>query len=169
MTSTNTAPTSVQRHDTPLPHGIDRRLLRLLELKIKILSLAAEAQVIRHFETTCLQKNSNIRHAVKPLPVDDGVRELLRHSAQYMSLREHRRGIVRRESRLSLLAYAFLRGKPFRKAEAKTRSDKRLTVHDVNRVSEIAVSFSGLSKFSPAPRAMLELQVIEWIPKDAKA
>lgn len=62
-------------------------------LKVKIKSLAAEAKIIRHAE----QKHSSLR----------------------AGLADHRRGVVRDEARLTLLAYGFLRGTPYLKIESK--------------------------------------------------
>jgi hypothetical protein len=39
----------------------------------------------------------------------------------FFSLVEHRRGPLRKEARYSQLAYAFLRRRPYRRTEAKTR------------------------------------------------
>jgi hypothetical protein len=63
--------------------------MRTEHLKIKIKTLAAEAAIIRHAE----------RRAPTP--------------ERRSSLIEHRRGIVRNEQRHSLLAYGFLRGRPY--------------------------------------------------------
>jgi len=72
-----------------------KTMLKMLKVKIK--SLAAEARVIRLEERRCGR--------------DDAAR---------CSLHEHRVGIVRNEQRLSLLAYAFLRGRPLSAVEAKS-------------------------------------------------
>ena len=70
----------------------DRRLF----LKVKIKSLAAEACIIRAEE----RKNSRLRN----------------------ELAEHRRGVVRYEARLTLLAYGFLRGLSYKQIEPKANS-----------------------------------------------
>lgn len=70
-------------------------------IKVKLLSLAAEAKIIRTQERLARGKDKlQLR----------------------LGLAEHRRGIVRHEARHALLAYAFLRGVPYRKLEAKVRS-----------------------------------------------
>jgi hypothetical protein len=67
-------------------------------IKVKILSLAAEARIIR-------------RQEAKARAHED---LFLR-----MGLADHRKGIVRHEARHALLAYGFLRGTPYKKMEAK--------------------------------------------------
>ncbi len=68
-------------------------------IKVKHMSLAAEAKIIR--------KQEQLARA-------HGNRRLR------IGLAAHRRGIVRTEARHALLAYAFLRGTPYKKVEAKT-------------------------------------------------
>ena len=63
-------------------------------LKVKIKSLAAEAKIIRTEE----RKNPKFR----------------------FGLAEHRRTVVRKEARHTLLAYGFLRGKQYQQIESKT-------------------------------------------------
>jgi len=45
------------------------------------------------------------------------------------ALAEHRRGRLRVEARYAQLAYAFLRGRPYRQAEAKTRRGNEPCCH----------------------------------------
>ena len=68
-----------------------------IELKVKIKSLAEEARIIRAEE--------------RKLP-----------GPQRSSLRDHRVTVVRRASRHTLLAYAFLRGKRYRATERTSRT-----------------------------------------------
>ena len=67
-------------------------------IKVKILSLAAEAKIIRKQEQKARE-----------------------HGNRYLrvGLAEHRRGIVRHEARHAQLAYGFLRGVPYKKMEPK--------------------------------------------------
>jgi hypothetical protein len=67
-------------------------------IKVKILSLAAEAKIIRK------QEQKARAHGNRYLRV---------------GLADHRRGIVRNEARHAQLAYGFLRGVPYKKMEAK--------------------------------------------------
>jgi len=67
-------------------------------IKVKVLSLAAEAKIIRKQEQLArAHHNRRLR----------------------VGLMGHRTGIVRREARHALLAYAFLRGTPYKTVEAK--------------------------------------------------
>ncbi len=61
-------------------------------LKVKIKSLASEARIIRHEER---KSRGQLRN----------------------DLTAHRKGIVRREARHTLLAYGYLRGRPYRVLE----------------------------------------------------
>ena len=67
-------------------------------IKVKILSLAAEAKIIRK------QEQKARAHGNRSLRI---------------GLAEHRRGIVRHEARHAQLAYGFLRGMPYKKMEAR--------------------------------------------------
>jgi hypothetical protein len=67
-------------------------------IKVKILSLAAEAKIIRK------QEQKARSHGNRSLRI---------------GLADHRRGIVRHEARHAQLAYGFLRGMPYKKMEAK--------------------------------------------------
>lgn len=64
------------------------------ELKVKVLSLGAESKIIRREE---------LRHTKRPLTQS--------------RLRGHRALVVRPEARHSLLAYGFLRGRPYKSIE----------------------------------------------------
>jgi hypothetical protein len=67
-------------------------------IKVKILSLAAEAKIIRK------QEQKARAHGNRSLRI---------------GLADHRRGIVRHEARHAQLAYGFLRGMAYKKMEAK--------------------------------------------------
>lgn len=85
--------------------------MNTLKLKIKLKSLAAEAAMIRREENKLLRQSRSekehqkLHHAVTP--------EI------FFELRVHRTFDVRRESRATGWAYAYLRGVPFAKVEAK--------------------------------------------------
>jgi hypothetical protein len=74
---------------------------RVKGLKVKIKSLTAEAKIIRLEETKALRVGPKRKPQI----------ELYRY------LSYHRRKEVRAEQRDSLLAYAYLRGKPYAKCE----------------------------------------------------
>lgn len=100
------APQPVAKDETPAR--------RIVYLKIKIRSLAAEATIIRHEEKRW------------PGP-----------SATRTGLHLHRVFEVRREARAALLAYGFLRGRAFRKIEAKSRQ-----MPDWKRIEAIAAKYA---------------------------
>lgn len=67
-------------------------------IRVKILSLAAEAKIIRK------QEQKARKHGNRSLR---------------LGLAEHRKGIVRHEARHAQLSYGFLRGTPYKAMEAK--------------------------------------------------
>lgn len=80
-------------------------------LRVKVKSLAAEAAIIKHEER--------------------------RHRGDLRAgLREHRVGVVRREQRATLLAYAFLRGVPVTCVEGSA-----LTPPDWSRVQKMVEKY----------------------------
>ena len=86
---------------------------RLIHLRIKIKSLAAEATIIR-------QEANKTKGMVK------------------WGLNQHRTEVVRKHSRDNLLAYGLLRGIPYQAIELKC--DK---APDFKHVAEIAIRFGG--------------------------
>lgn len=101
MTTTETA--AVPAHTYPR----DRRR----ELRVKIKSLAAEARIIRNEE-------QRVRESMTACVGKPEATAWL--ASSYASLRSHRVGDVRRESRYSQLAYAMLRGRTFERTEPKS-------------------------------------------------
>ena len=87
---------------------------------MKVKSLAAEARIIRLEERKALGRR-----------VPD--------AAVYASLRTHRVCAVRREQRSSLLAYGFLRGRPYAAIETPAATNPP----DWARVKKIASRFNG--------------------------
>jgi hypothetical protein len=86
------------------------------KFRVKIKSLAEEARIIRREES---RQRTN---------ADRGV------------LHQHRVGIVRREARASLLAYAFSRGVPYSVLECRHSSEI-----DAKRIAEIVKSLTFVS------------------------
>ena len=87
---------------------------RTRHLKVKIKNLADEARTIRHEE----QKTSGMER---------------------WGLQHHRKTVVRRAARHNLLAYAFLRGRPYSRVEsASTRN-----LPEWKRVKKVATDFGG--------------------------
>ena len=89
--------------------------MNLTKLKINIKSLAAEAQI-------------NRAEARK------------HHGWDRYELNEHRTGHLRREARRAHLAYAFLRGKPYRKIEPTSRSFPWGITEKINKFSSKKVT-----------------------------
>jgi hypothetical protein len=101
-------------------------------LKIKIMSLAAEA---------CIIKAQQRRWKAAPRQAGAAPH------AMWWSLREHRLDVVRPEARHSLLAYGFLRGRPYRAMEAKCYQEP-----DWDKVHDMALRFGGGDKRDVAQR-----------------
>lgn len=89
-------------------------------LKVKIKSLSAEARIIR-LEERRAGEDTDLR----------------------CRLHEHRVGAVRTEQRLSLLAYAFLRGKPLSAVEPKRAAEP-----DWQRVGQLVAKFGTVSPWA---------------------
>lgn len=98
---------------------------KVAELRVLLRSLAEESRIIRHEMTRELKRR---RRSVSR----NGRKELQQwHGQQYESLSQHRLTKVRPTYRAAHLAYAFLRGIPYRKVEAKTK-------HGIPSAAEIA-------------------------------
>ncbi len=96
-------------------HIMKESVMRIPQLRVKIKSLASEAQHIRHEE----------RRATRPWPIQVGTKEVPiwtdgtpKSNPVRLDLMGHRKDVVRLHARASLLAYAYLRGVPYRKVEA---------------------------------------------------
>ena len=77
-------------------------MLNLFELKIKVRSIMAESQIIRHQVSKLGGKNW--RHLAPPL-------------------HEHRRGPLRSEARDTHIAYGFLKGRSYRQIEDEPKTE----------------------------------------------
>jgi hypothetical protein len=103
-------------------------------LKIKIMCLAAEARIIRHEEGKWPRE--------RDLPMEE--RAQTRNQERWatrLGLANHRRRIVRKEARASLLAYGYLRGRRYRQIEAKASTPPELF-----RIRDLVVKYGGLNK-----------------------
>lgn len=109
---------------------------RIKMLKVKIKSLAEEARIIRQEE----ERAKGRRKCPSGVHPDHKV-FLGRDDELRMELRGHRVGIVRSEQRHSLLAYAFLRGRPLAKVEAKCEAPP-----DWSRVAKLVEKFGVVGK-----------------------
>lgn len=81
-------------------------------MRVRIKELAQEAKFIRHEENKCLEASSPFN----------------KKGSEYKQLREHRVNNVRNAARAAQLAYAFLRGIPYKKIEPKRKLDKEYTI-----------------------------------------
>jgi hypothetical protein len=82
-----------------------------IPLRVKIKSLAAEARIISREERRALRRLAHASPEVVP-----------EVHASYVSLRTHRRAVVARAAREALLAYGFLRGRPYAALEPPSSS-----------------------------------------------
>jgi len=107
---------------------------RLRHLRVKVKSLAAESRCIRCEEKKLLTRTKlekQWRRAVKKankdgsdIPDPPTFRQLSperreERGREALVLQDHRRGIVRNEARCAILAYGFLRGRPYASMEEK--------------------------------------------------
>lgn len=111
-------------------------------LKIKIKSLADEAQIIRQEERKVLGFFRRAREE----------KHRNAHLDTYVGLRTHRRHDVRDESRAAQLAYAFVRDIPYSQVEKKCK-----VTPDWERIERIAGKFSA----DPDPR-VVQQKFAEW-------
>lgn len=103
---------------------IEREKTMSTQLKIKILSLSAEAVIIRRQE-----------HKLAKVLARKG--KAKGTDATWWDIQSHRRLVVRDEQRHSLLAYAFLRGKSYESIEPFSWDSPRL-----KKVEEMAKRFA---------------------------
>lgn len=93
-------------------------------LRVKVKSLADEAKIIRREES-----RSNSWH-------------------EWMSLKEHRRTVVRREARAAQLALGFLRGRRYSELEQTTRMDNAPDAGRVEKLIQKYVVPPGIPSYS---------------------
>lgn len=118
---------------------------RIKMLKVKIKSLAAEAPMIRMEE----RRAKGRRLAEAFVGRDDALRE---------ELYRHRLDVVRPEQRASLLAYAFLRGRPLATVEKKCRPGNE---PDWKRVGQLVEKF-GVVYTAKADKEAQADRLREW-------
>lgn len=120
-----------------------------LPLKCKIGSLASEARFIRTNEQRLIRRAR--RQRAKGLADATSM-------SNYQSIKSHRCMVVRREARYSQLAYAFLRGVPYKTVEVYCRPDN---LPKWSAVEAIAARFAGGMR----PQDIKQ-QFAEWISDD---
>jgi len=121
-------------------------------VKIKIKTLAMEAKYIKKEERKKLRQASYHRS----LETDNAASAVTASVWDYVRLREHRKGPVAQESRASLIAYGFIRGKEFKQIE-NPRSEKPLEVDKVTAMVYKYGYTAGMSKDD------IEKEVVDWM------
>ena len=116
----------------------------MYRLKIKIMSLAAEARIIRSQEIRNRDRLRKLYRTQRYKPEKHG-----HLGVQYGSMRQHRMFDVRNEARAALIAYGFLRGREYKAIEAKPQSSPNW-----DRARALALKYGGLRAKS---------QIDEWI------
>lgn len=112
-------------------HDIERENTMSTELKIKITSLAAEAAIIRRHERRIAKARARRGLSKGTDPT-------------WSSIQSHRRGVVRREARHSLLAQAFLRDRQYHCVEGFCWTEP-----DLRKVEDMAKRFApGMDDFA---------------------
>lgn len=121
------------------PHAQDFRAA----LRVKVKSLAAEAKIIRREE------------------------ERAKSWHEWMSLKDHRKGIVRREARAAQLALAFLRGMSYETVEPVVRPGNEAPW---KRVKELVLKYSVPPHrvlLSDVQKEDISKRLQEWAPSPA--
>lgn len=95
-------------------------------LRVRIKELAQEARFIK------CEENRGKRRPVKSLVSE----------VQLRKLQEHRRNEVRPVARQAQLAYAFLRGKPYKSVEFSTKN--KIDLQTIKQVARLANKFGNL-------------------------
>lgn len=99
-----------------------------IQLKVKVSTLAAEARIIRNLERARKRQRRRTTFGKPFFPVDPTL----------LDLQLHRRVVVRKKARASLLAYGFLRGRPYRTMERFAH-----TAPDWARVERMILKFGS--------------------------
>lgn len=104
-----------------------------IELKIKSKHLALEPKIIRHEE-------NKLKRRIKSHRSDDRTSSI---SLEWKlnSLTNHRKIVVRNESRATHLARAFLAGRPYVHAEQKRKNDTYFAYYIVPRVVAMVTKY----------------------------
>lgn len=96
-------------------------------LKVKIKTLATEAQIIRREEKRWEKRVYLGTKYNSKTDQEEPRYKVVRNHPLRLGLQQHRKTVVRKEARLSQLAYAYLRGRDLlRTDEAAARSRKRV-------------------------------------------
>ena len=116
--------------------------MRKTHLKIKIKSLSEESRIIKKEESKLNEKMKFV--VTETTSKEKDIKN--KYLWEINELRHHRKEVVGKETRLSLLAYGFLRATPYLKMENTTRLDNK---PDFQRVRHIAWNFYSDNIFKP--------------------
>ena len=105
---------------------------KFLPLKIKIINLQDESKLIRRKAESILSEIAKFKLKKPALGKEYEEKNIWR----YVSLRNHRIYVVRKEQRSAFLAYGFIRGRAYKEVEQSTKSQP-----DWKRVLEIVNKF----------------------------
>lgn len=123
------------------------------ELKVKLTSLAAEAKIIRReerrtkrgyrwakLERVFLLQENEARGGERVKEVEEKERQ---YTSTFWSLRRHRKGVVAESARAALLAYGFLRGRPYSVLESRRTARGKAWDESISRAMSDASRFGG--------------------------
>lgn len=136
---------SASQEDTTVERKYDKRRL----LKIKLKSLMEEVKIIRHEE-------DKLKPAIRK--GSEGAAKMVNEMAH------HRRWDLRRESRATLLAYGFIRGRSYEQIEPKV-THYHVPVEVKQRVERIAkmVHRYGSIDWNPEDVGAYQTKVRKWM------
>ena len=144
-----------------------------IELKIKQVSLALEAQYIKQQEQKLREYADNCFEIASQCndPICNERYNLYaqKHNWKRHSLEDHRKGIVADEARSTNIARAYIKGKPYSYAESEAY--KETNPPNIKRIAEISYKYTtGRGYQSPKGdllKAQMEL-IEEWIKQHPK-
>ena len=133
-----------------------------IELKIKANSLAAEAIIIQRIERK-LKKMRARRVEIARTEANISIMQDIPGTSEtayrrwgnekLRSIQHHRRWDVRRSARRTHLARMFLKGMPYRRVEATTKSGNQLFEQDWTAIQKMAERYANYRKMGEATRA----------------
>ena len=116
---------------------------RRAELRVKIRSLAAEATIIRQEEVRAKRQR-------REMPEKYNEARVALHN-RFWSLRGHRYGLSY-DARVALLAYGFLRGRPYRRIECRVLPTNQLSSEAIREI------FATVHRFGRAEITLPEIE-----------
>lgn len=119
-----------------------------IELKIKAKHLALEPAIIRHEER-------KLKQHIKRHRSDDKT-SAFHLQWKLFSLTDHRKQVVRKESRATHLARTFLAGKPYTSVERKRRDDYYFNEYIVPRIVAMVTKYGVKEQRKATKETILE-------------